>query len=502
MKALLLTLFFPILLFAQAWTPVDYVKWQNPAQANEFQARIGGELANYPETEVDWAPIENDWITQDDTLHTNYRAVLKIDVTDNGQSVITLVFGGDTCTVTQKLKRLIWVNTDTWDTTNIFTQTNWDSIRVDSNVIHWHNVFTKIDYEVHKYNGSVAHRIFFKPAFLNAAVNYYNNCADSLSLGLANVIVYTLTGVDNPDSVLGELDGRVLKRWARHVFRLNKTSLHFPGSDTLEGAAAQKIRVHHKWVRMDGKIVCVEWVKMKWLKAAHLANPTSVIWHDDAVSIGAADIEDTYIAGGISADKNYGNVDPLRIESDPYYGLVRVKNVASNLGVDATITACVCSLNCEAPGNTMAIYRIFKPWGEGTSNGFDPGSDGSVTWNDWACDANEWTTVGGQSADDGGSDNSGDGVGADRKATAEDTQNPTGIGWYSWTISNALAQGWYDETINEEGIMFIETVDTYAKYTATEDGTAADRPRFSFTFTTNGEPPPAAAPTGQVIIIQ
>ena len=147
--------------------------------------------------------------------------------------------------------------------------------------------------------------------------------------------------------------------------------------------------------------------------------------------------------------------------------------------------------------------RIFKPWVEGDENGID-NDDGDVTWNDWASDAMEWTTAGCASADDGGSDNSGDGTGADRKATAESTVDVTASGWYSWTISNALAQGWYDETINENGVFMLASTAGGATgnnvYASCENATAANRPRFSFTYTTGGGAP--AARRDQVIMIQ
>ena len=270
MKQLWFILLFPALLWAQ-WEPAGYQKWHNTAKPTEYRARIGGELANYSPTLNSWAPIENNWLTVQDTLHTNRRDVLKVDVSNAGESFITVVFEGDTYTVRQKLNRLIWLNTQTWDTTNIFTAANWANVSSDSNVVAWTNVFSGINYQILKFNASVAHRMLFKKAFLDAAVNYYNGRADSNYLALGNVITYTLVGVDNADSALGDLDGRVLKRWANYVFQLENASLHFTGSELLTGDSAEAIRVHHKWLRWQNKIVCVEWVKMKWLKAAHVA---------------------------------------------------------------------------------------------------------------------------------------------------------------------------------------------------------------------------------------
>jgi len=216
-------------------------------------------------------------------------------------------------------------------------------------------------------------------------------------------------------------------------------------------------------------------------------------WGDTKKITGTTNIEDAMIMSA-NAEKNYGGYDYL-YSGVAYATLIRVKNVATELGANATISACVCSVYCNAQTSIQDVsaYRVFKPWVEGDESGVDD-DDGDVTWSDWASDAYEWTTAGCNSADDEGVDNSGDGTGADRKATAEDTESNVGSGnWYGFDISASLAQGWYDGTINEEGIILYSGAD-YQRYSSTEY--TSNQPFWVFTYTT-GAPPEA----GQVIIV-
>ena len=186
-----------------------------------------------------------------------------------------------------------------------------------------------------------------------------------------------------------------------------------------------------------------------------------------------------------------------------HYGFIKVLNVASNLGAGATISACVCSLYVYqhvGPDTTIHAYRVFKPWVEGDDIGVN-NDDGDLTWNDWSSDANEWTTAGELSRDDGGSDNSGDGTGADCKATPEDVAIPDDDTWMELNMSTELAQGWYDETMDENGVFlwyFRPFAATNAFMYSTEYTTDPSLcPFWTFTYTTGGGP----AAAGQVIII-
>jgi hypothetical protein len=239
------------------------------------------------------------------------------------------------------------------------------------------------------------------------------------------------------------------------------------------------------------------------MDAIMTGNASAKIRHNDQVSIGAAGIEDTYISSAVPAYNYGGLVSYFQIYSTPRTGLIRVLNVDDALGADATISASVCSLytlavtsSCNGSG-----YRVLKPWGEGTSSGADV-NDGSATWDDWACDASEWGAAGCANASDAGADNSSDGSGYDRWATAEGTTTFAAVSnWYTITISSVLAQGWYNLSYNENGIAIVYVSGGLVQFACTEYTTdTTKRPRFSFTYTTGGAP--AAASIGQIIFTE
>lgn len=200
---------------------------------------------------------------------------------------------------------------------------------------------------------------------------------------------------------------------------------------------------------------------------------------------GTTNVEDAQIEES-TPDRNYGGETLFRVNpAIEWASLIRVKNLATIIGAGATITNAVCSVYCEGYNNDMTIsaYSVFKPWNEGTSQVTCVSN--FVSWNDWDCTVLEWTTAGCNNADDAGSDNSGDGINADRKATAESSINVTAIGWYVFDISNALAQAWYDGTKNEEGLLLKGSTGPIFNntFSSTESATASQRPFFVFTYT-------------------
>lgn len=212
-------------------------------------------------------------------------------------------------------------------------------------------------------------------------------------------------------------------------------------------------------------------------------------WADVLKIDGTTNVEDARIAS-VAANYNYGSNNYLVIQSTSDYVLIRVKNLSALLPVNATISSCVCSLYCQnnnTDGNVSA-YRVFKPWGEGT-NIWETCNTSGASWNDWVCIDFEWGTAGCNNASDAGSDNSGDGTDYDRKATAEVTVNVTTVNtWYGWSISTALAQGWYDGTINEEGIILISDGAANNTFYSTEYTTDATKcPVWTITYTVAAE---------------
>ncbi len=477
-----------------AQTAVDFQKWQ--LDDTTFQVRLGDPIQNYP-TETTWAEIENDFVLIGDTM-TARHAYMKTDVLPNGVSQITIEHNDTTYTITQRPVKLIWLNTSTWNWIDVADAPSWGTPAVDSNIIKWTGVFPGVDYRIRKQKARVDHGIYFKPAFLDSAVILYNQRADSLDIALANVMEYTLSAnIDSADIGVGNVNKRVLKQVGKHVFGLAASRLHFPGSDTLQTYA-----VNHRWVKQSGKIYCIEYIKMRKIKIIHEAYPTATIWHNDSPHTisGTTNVEDGHFVQSASAN-NYGGLANLQVRahsSFEYRVPIRCKNVSSELGVGATVTNCKLYFYNIINNLTAnyAVYRIFKPWVEGTATGSPTGT--GVTWSDWQRTTLEWGTSGCANADDGGSDNSGDGTGADRKATAEDTKSVDAVDtWFYWTISNALVQGWYAETINEEGVLLEGTGagdESYQRFESTE--AASNQPYWLITFTTNGAPA-----VGQVIII-
>lgn len=473
-----------------AKTPIDYQKWQ--LDDTTYVKTIGGSVRNYQKPDESWAEIDNDFEIEGDSVVYVDKAVLRPRVNRNGTSSVSLTWKGNEYTVTQKMLGIGWIKISTRQSQWIDSTMDWGNFSVDSNIAVWRGISPGVDYRVRKQNGTVQHGIFYKPAFVDSAVKLYDQRPDSLDIALANVMVYTLSSnIDLADSAIGDVAKRRLKDFGYYSFNLRDQRLNFPGSDTLP-----RIPVRQYWERRGDKIICIEYVMMRRIKQVHQAYPSATIWHNDSKTIdGTTNVEDTYMDAGGQANYNFGGSVFLYTDNgNDYRGLVRVKNVATELGGGATISDCVCSLYVEAGSGNSNAYSVFKPWNEGALDGSDPGDaaegEGVATWNDWSNDGEEWTIGGCESADDGGSDNSGDGTGADRKATEESTVGVSGSTWGSWTISAGLAQAWYNGTKNEEGI-FLRSANT-VRYTSTESA-ETEKPFWVFTYST-GE---VEAPSGR-----
>jgi hypothetical protein len=370
--------------------------------------------------------------------------------------------------------------------------------------VKWTGVFPGVDYRVLKRKARVEHGIFFKEAFLDSAIVLYDQRADSLDIALGNVMEYKLSdNIDSADIGVGNVNKRILKRIGKHVFGMARSELHFPGSDTL-----QLNLVNHRWIKQGGKIYCIEYIKMRIVKMVHEVYPTATIWHNASPHTidGTTNVEDAAMQQSL-ADCNFGGDDKLYVdgEADEVVA-IRCKNVSTELDANATITACVLYLYCYGGAGfpVVGAWRIFKPWNEGLGDGDDYADvaegEGVITWNDWSNDDEEWTTEGCLCARDDGVDNSYDdgpcnqAIRADRKETAEDTYQTVTTSWNEWDISTTLAQGWYDGTINEEGVLlgWVSGSLSLVGFRSTEY--ASDQPYWVFTYTTNGA-------AGQVIII-
>jgi len=484
-------LFLLIAVPAMAQTPIDFKKWKS---GEVYTARMGGELSNYPEiagSDTTWAVINNSFTTTPDSAY-NFTDIIKTTVLPKGTSRVTVTWGGVDYTITQRPRKLIWINTTTFANTDVTDTASWPSPTISDSVVEWSGVIPGVDYSIHKSNATLQHRIHFKPGFLDSAVTLYDQRADSLQIALGNVMEYTLsTNIDSFDVDLGSLPKRVLKKFGKYGFELTEQYVQgFPIADSV------RLPVKQYWKAQGEKMYCVEYVMMRRLKQIHEAYPSATIWHNDEVTLkDDPNVFDTYIWEG-NAEFAYTGTTPLfnRIQaSSDIRTLMSVQGVAAALGAGATISSAICSLNVSGSGggdDELKAYRVFKNW---NSDGLQDASScvgqeyAVPTWVDWSCQANEWTTVGCDNADDGGSDNSGDGTGADRKATEDATIDVGSTGWKTWTIPTALAQGWYDEDFNENGHIFISQNTGLTQIVST-DGTAADRPRYIFTYTVGGAP--------------
>lgn len=295
MRLLMVVVILSSACFAQ--TPSGYNQWE--ISDNKYQSQFGGEFHNYHKPDQSWAEIESDWINEGDTLFTNYRSILQTDVTDKGQSRITLNYKGNTYTVTQTPKRLIWLKTDNWNWIDIFPSTTWPTPTVDDSVVSWSNIFPGVNYQIIKRRGAVPHRVQFKPAFLDSAVTLYNQRSDSQTIALGNVIEYSLTGVDDADIGIGNVSKRILKKLKDFVFEISNQRLWH---DT----AVTDIPVLQRWVKVAGKIYCIEYVMMSDVKQFHEDYPTEIIWHNTETTVKPS-TNDCYIYSQ-AVDDNYSTM--------------------------------------------------------------------------------------------------------------------------------------------------------------------------------------------------
>jgi hypothetical protein len=217
-----------------------------------------------------------------------------------------------------------------------------------------------------------------------------------------------------------------------------------------------------------------------------------VVRKGDVIIDGTTDVEDAEIvkgALGAGQQNNYGGSSNIitveEANNDWQYAAVRCQNVSTRVGASKTVDACTLWFFTNTIPNQgdVSVYRIFKPWNEGALDGSDPADaaegEGVITWVDWSNDGEEWTTAGCGSADDGGSDNSGDGTGADRKATAEATVTVSAAStWYGFHISATLAQAWYAGTANEEGVLLVITNNDEINFRPSEY--SSNQPYWSF----------------------
>ena len=491
-----LILLLPALLWAQTWQAESYQKWQQVEDTSRHGCRIGGELCNW-QNGRGWEPIRNGWMSFGVGPGTTWRSqndVMNLEVNQSGRTTITVQWGDSTYQIVHQFNGLILENKVTtvqYAIPGISTPA-FGLPSVSGDTLSW-EIYDGVHYQIIDKNASVTHRIVMAASFTAPVVNFGSVTPGFQNLSLSTDVDFTLTNIPSPEP--GQYYQTILKNVDQYRIMLDHQWLGW----TDQPDTAQ-VPVLQSWTSpVKGEMVMREWMDLPQVQSVIAATPgAALIWHNDEITIGNSDIEDAELYSGFT-DYNYGGSLNLNLGNFSN-SLIRVKNVASNLGAGATISACICSCYCSSNtiDGSIGAYRVFKPWVEGDLKGTNPGEGEGCTWNDWSADTYEWGTAGCLNADDGGSDNSGDGTGADRKATAEDaTTITTANTWYTWDITVALAQGWYDETIGERGLVFDSEPNKVNILKSSEN--ALNKPRFWFEYSTGGAP--AAASVGQVIRI-
>jgi len=194
---------------------------------------------------------------------------------------------------------------------------------------------------------------------------------------------------------------------------------------------------------------------------------------------GTTETDDVKLSSS-NPDNNYGIQEDLYFHSTYARTLFRCNYIRSTLGSGKTIHCCslYVYLSGTSSSDNLSAYRVFKGWVEGDEDGVD-NDDGDATWNDWQSDAKEWGKAGADSTDDAGSDNTGDGDGADRKATAEYTytiDHPDDQNTYVAFDLTSICQDWYDETISNNGVIIL--TDAASNTIAEASESATQKPYF------------------------
>lgn len=178
------------------------------------------------------------------------------------------------------------------------------------------------------------------------------------------------------------------------------------------------------------------------------------------------------------ADTNYGTTTTLKVCNQFGSGVFSslIKFDVSSIPATATITSATLTLTMDSTnfhGGTWGFYRCFKPWVESTA-----------TWNDWDGPNSEWGTAGCDNTNDSGVDNSGDGTGDDRTATAFDTSSAN-----TSTIDIDFAtpvQNWVDGSWDNNGVAIdcIGTISDGADFRSSEHATTSQRPKLVVVYET------------------
>ena len=365
---------------------------------------------NYKKNDGSFAKINNNFIVDADSSYVD-ASILKLVVTDNGQSKVTLDWNDQNITVTQKPYKIVWYNSQTTNWVDVIPSLSWGTPIVNGNTKTWN--FPGFDYAVVKNNMSVSKRFIFKDAFLDSAMTLYDQREDSQYIYLATVMEYSFTGIDTA-LFLQEIESpsTKLKSFLRHTFSITKQNLHFVGEHLME-----PIEIKQRKRVINNKIYLIELVKMSKVKDAITAFPNISIWHNAEIIIDDQVDDDVAQMYAFNPDANYGASglafigDGFNLQQRFYHTIIRFNalndTMANHTGVTWDSGFMTLYLGgwagFAAATDTIAMDAYLcdnNAWVEGTGSGSDVGG---VTWNS-VDDASGggtgevWTTGGGDFA--------------------------------------------------------------------------------------------------------
>src|SRR4051812_2689211 len=165
-------------------------------------------------------------------------------------------------------------------------------------------------------------------------------------------------------------------------------------------------------------------------------------------------------------------------------------DISNNIPSGAVITAASLSIHMSRAPTTnpyaMELHKLLADWGEGTSMASGEEGDGAPatpndpTWRHRFFDTIFWNTQGG-----------------DFSATVSASQMVGGIGQYTWSSAQMVAdvQGWLDNPASNFGWLMLgdESIFLTAKRFDTRE--SANPPVLAITYVPSGSPTPTATPT-------
>jgi hypothetical protein len=164
-------------------------------------------------------------------------------------------------------------------------------------------------------------------------------------------------------------------------------------------------------------------------------------------------------------------------------------DIAGTIPAGSTITAVTLSMNMSmtpAGAETVVLHKLLADWGEGTSHAPMGEGDGApatpndATWRHGFFDTIFWTTQGG-----------------DFSATVSASQSIGGIGQYTWSSAQMIAdvQSWVNDPASNFGWLVLGDESTAATSKRFDTRESASPPVLTIEYTPRAMPAPRLRPT-------